>query len=93
MITIVIALLSLTLGLIGLTYLYVWLFNRTNSIFLMIVFHALINALPFLLPPVLGPWALAVGVFPWLVVLVLWLLTRPNFLRPPVAREALASLE
>ena len=92
-ITIVIALLSLTLGLIGLTYLYVWLFNRTHSIFLMIVFHALTNALPFLLPPALGPWALVVGVFPWLLVLVLWLLTRPNFLQPAAAREALASHE
>lgn len=92
-ITIAIALLSLTLGLIGLTYLYVWLFNRTHSIFLMIVFHALTNTLPFLLPPALGPWALVLDAFPWLVVLILWLLTRPNFLRPATARKALASLE
>ena len=49
-ITVVIALLSQTIGMIGLTYVYVWLFNRTCSIFLMIVFHALTNALPFLRP-------------------------------------------
>jgi hypothetical protein len=81
-ITIVIALLSLTLGLIGLTYLYVWLCNRTHSNFSMIVFRALTNAVPFLVPSALGPWALVVGAFPWLVVLILWLLKRPNFLRP-----------
>lgn len=80
-VTIVIALLSQTIGMIGLTYVYVWLFNRTRSIFLMIVFHALTNALPFLVPPALGAWALVVGVFPWIVVLVLWLLTRRDFLR------------
>jgi len=80
-VTIVIALLSQTIGMIGLTYLYVWLFNRTRSIFLMIVFHALTNALPFLAPAALGPWAIVVGVFPWLVVLILWLITRPDFLK------------
>ena len=71
---------------IGLTYVYVWLFNRTRSIFLMIVFHALTNALPFLVAPALGLWALVVGVFPWLVVLGLWLVTRRHFLRPEVGR-------
>ena len=78
-VTVVIALLSQTIGMIGLTYLYVWLFNRTRSIFLMIVFHALTNALPFLVPPALGPWAIVGGVFPWIVVLVLWLVTRRDF--------------
>ena len=79
-VTVVVALAVQTIGAIGLTYVYVWLFSRTRSIFLMIVFHALTNALPFLLPPALGLWALVVGVFPWLVVLVLWLVTRPEFL-------------
>jgi uncharacterized protein len=55
-VTVVIALLSQTIGMIGISYVYVWLFNRTRSIFLMIVFHALTNALPFLVPPALGPW-------------------------------------
>ena len=83
-VTVVIALLSQTLGMIALSYVYVWLFNRTRSIFLMIVFHALTNTLPFLVPPALGAWALVVGVFPWLVVLVLWLLTRRDFWHPQV---------
>jgi membrane protease YdiL (CAAX protease family) len=79
-ITVVIALLSQTIGIIGLTSVYVWLFNRTRSIFLMIVFHALTNALPFLVPPTLGPWAFVVGVLPWIVVLVLWLVTGSGLL-------------
>lgn len=85
-ITVVIALLSQTLGSIGLTYLYVWLFNRTRSIFLMIVFHALTNALPFLVPAAVGLWALVVGVFPWIVVLILWMVTRRDFLHSDVER-------
>jgi hypothetical protein len=64
-----IALLSQTIGVIGLTYVYAWLLNRTRSTFLMIVFHALTNALTFLLPPALGPWSLVVGIVPWIVVL------------------------
>jgi hypothetical protein len=63
------------------------LFNRTRSIFLMIVFHARSNTLPFLVPQALGPWALVVGAFPWLMVLILWLLTRPSFLRPATAQK------
>jgi hypothetical protein len=50
----------------------------------MIVFHALTNALPFHVPPTLGPWAFVVGVLPWIVVLVLWLVTRRNFLHSQV---------
>jgi uncharacterized protein len=90
-VTIVIALAIQTIGLIGLTYVYVWLFNRTRSLFLMIVFHALTNALHFLMPPALGPWALIVGVFPWLVVLVLWLVTRPDFLTVVRRRQPVTS--
>jgi uncharacterized protein len=70
-IAVVIGLLGQTLGVIGITYLYVWLFNRTHSIFLMIVFHALSNTLPFLVPSVQGAWVLVVGVFPWVIVFVL----------------------
>jgi uncharacterized protein len=70
-ITVVIGLLGQTMGVIGLTYIYVWLFNRTHSIFLMIVFHALTNTLPFLIPSVQGGWVLLVGIFPWVIVLVL----------------------
>jgi hypothetical protein len=50
----------------------------------MIVFHALTNALPFLVPPAPGPWTILVGVIPWIVVLVLWLVTRRDFLHSTV---------
>jgi hypothetical protein len=70
----VIGLIIQTIGVIGVTYVYVWLFNRTRSIFLMIVFHALSNTLPFLIPVIQGPLALLVGIFPWVIVLVLRLI-------------------
>lgn len=70
-IAVLVGLLGNTIGIIGMTYIYVWLFNRTNSIFLMIVFHALSNTLLFLVPPLQGVVVLLVGVFPWVVVFVL----------------------
>lgn len=77
-IAVLIGLISQTIGVIGVTYIYVWLFNRTASIFLMIVFHALTNTLPFLIPVIQGPLALLVGIFPWIVVLALRLLLGKN---------------
>lgn len=73
-ITVIVALLSQTIGVVGMTYLYVWLFNRTRSIFLMIVFHALTNTLPFLAAPPVGAFALVAGLVPWVVVLALRLI-------------------
>jgi len=70
-IAVIIGLLSQTIGVIAVTYIYVWLFNRTGSVFLMIVFHALTNTLPFLFPPIQGPLVLLVGIFPWVIVLAL----------------------
>ena len=73
-IAVLIGLISQTIGVIAVTYIYVWLFNRTRSIFLMIVFHALTNTLPFLIPAIQGPLALLVGIFPWVIVLALRLI-------------------
>ncbi len=73
-IAVLIGLISQTIGVIAVTYIYVWLFNRTASIFLMIVFHALANTLPFLIPAIQGSLALLVGIFPWVVVLALRLI-------------------
>jgi hypothetical protein len=70
-IAVLIGLLIQTIGMIAVTYIYVWLFNRTGSIFLMIMFHALSNTLPFLIPSIQGPLALLVGILPWVVVLAL----------------------
>lgn len=60
-----------TLNWIAMSYLYVWLFNRTRSVFLMIFFHALTMTLPLMAPGVVGIWSLVVSVFPWVVVLAL----------------------
>jgi membrane protease YdiL (CAAX protease family) len=70
-IAVIIGLLSQTLGVVGITYIYVWLFNRTLSLFLMMVFHALSNTFPLLVPSVQGGWVLFVGIFPWIIVFVL----------------------
>lgn len=73
-IAVIIGLISQTIGVIGVTYIYVWLFNRTGSIFLMIVFHALTNTLPFLFPAIQGSLVMLVGIFPWFIVLALRLI-------------------
>jgi uncharacterized protein len=70
-IAVVVGLVGQTMGVIGITYIYVWLFNRTRSIFLMIVFHALSNTLPLLVPAMQGALVLLTGLSPWIVVLVL----------------------
>lgn len=44
-ITIIMSLVGMTMSQIGITFIYVWLYNRTQSIFLMIVSHALSNTL------------------------------------------------
>ncbi len=60
------------LALVGMSYLYGWLFARTRSIFVMMVFHALTNALPLLIVGGGHPAAgLIAGVTPWLLVLAL----------------------
>lgn len=71
-ITILMSLAGQTMALIGIAFIYTWLYNQTRSIFLMMVFHALSNTLgmwlaSFLAEPqivtlliALMPWAIAV---------------------------------
>lgn len=68
----IINLAGFTMAIIGMTFIYVWLYNQTKSIFLMIVFHALSNLFnhwfsTFLVEPqtitifiALMPWAIVV---------------------------------
>ena len=77
-ITILMSLAGQTISLIGLSYIYVWLYNRTGSVFLSILFHALSNLFPtFLLSFLVAPQtvSLLIAAMPWLVVLILqkWL--------------------
>ena len=53
-ITLLVGLAIQTLSLIGMTYLYVWLYNRTQSVFLTVIFHALSNTFSFWLASFLG---------------------------------------
>jgi membrane protease YdiL (CAAX protease family) len=82
-ITVLVSLAGNIMSLVGITYIYVWLYNRTESVFLAIVFHALSNVVPFWLSSFLAEPAsagLAAGLVPWLVVLFLkWRLGRDQF--------------
>jgi len=73
-ITILTSLAGMTMSQIGISYLYVWLYNRTHSIFLMIVFHAFSNLFSLWLPTFLkNPQSatLLVALMPWLLVVIL----------------------
>lgn len=73
-ITIVLALAGQTMSLIGMAFIYAWLYNRTQSIFLMIVFHALSNIFNYWLPSFLvnpGAVGLLPALMPWVIVIFL----------------------
>lgn len=73
-ITLLLGLAGQTLSLIGMAYLYVWLYHQTGSIFLVIVFHALSNLFNTWLPSFLSnPQALGLfpALMPWVIVLLL----------------------
>ncbi|HNT77740.1 MAG TPA: CPBP family intramembrane metalloprotease [Anaerolineae bacterium] len=71
-ITLLMGLAGQTISLIGLTYLYVWLYNHTRSVWLMIVFHALSNTFGLLLAAGGQPFlTLLTAAMPWLVVFAL----------------------
>jgi hypothetical protein len=62
------------MSLIGLTFIYVWLYNKTQSVFLSIVFHALSNIFVFWLSSFLAaPQAagLAIALMPWAIVVLM----------------------
>jgi membrane protease YdiL (CAAX protease family) len=74
MIVILLQLAGNAIALIGLTYIYAWLYNNTGSVFLCIVFHALSNLFVFLLPSYLAApqmAGLAIALMPWVVVIFL----------------------
>ena len=61
------------MSIIGLTFIYVWLMNKTGSVFLAIVFHAMTNTFNYYLMTFLeSPQAatLAAALMPWLVVVI-----------------------
>lgn len=69
---VVLSLAGNTISLIGMTYLYAWMYNHTESVFLAILFHALNNVVPLVLLGGLHPsLGLALAVAPWVLVFVL----------------------
>ena len=74
LITVVLALAGQTMSLIGLTYIYIWLYNRTGSLLLVIMFHALSNLFNGWIPTFLiDPQMVGMlpALMPWVVVILL----------------------
>lgn len=70
--TILFALAGQTMSLIAMTYIYTWFNNRTQSLFLAVVFHALSNTLAAIPFGTISPnLTVLVALMPWVVVLVL----------------------
>ena len=71
-VAIVLSLAGLTIALIGMTHIYAWIMNHTDSVFLAIIFHAFNNLVPLTLvggmPPALST---AMSLVPWIIVFVL----------------------
>jgi hypothetical protein len=73
-VTILVQLAGLTISLIGMTFLYVWVYNYTQSVFLAILLHALTNIVPlFVLSFLADPQVLTMfsGIMPWVLVFAL----------------------
>lgn len=73
-ITILMSLAGNVMALIGITYLYVWMYNKTESVFLSIVFHAFSNGFVFWFSSYLAApqtAVLPIALMPWAVVLIL----------------------
>jgi len=69
---VIMALAGFTINIIGTTYLHVWFFNNTGSVFLAILFHAFNNLFPTILPLESAPQlAVLVGFMPWAIVFYL----------------------
>lgn len=69
-----VALLGQIMTLVGIAYLYTWLLNQTDSLFLLILFHAFSNVVPELALRTFAPHmlvSLLLGLSPWIVVILL----------------------
>ena len=70
--TLAMALAGQTMSLIGMTYIYAWLYNQTRSVFIAVLFHALSNFMPAVLLGGAAPGlTLMVAVMPWVAVVAL----------------------
>jgi membrane protease YdiL (CAAX protease family) len=73
-ITIIVSLVGQTMSLIGMTFLYVWVYSNTKSVFVVIILHALTNVIPlyilsfFEIPQ---GFSMILGFIPWVLVIFL----------------------
>lgn len=83
-ITIIVALAGQTMSLIGISFIFAWLYRQTQSVFLMIVFHALSNLFNTWLPSFLSnPQVVGIlpAMMPWVIVIFLFkMLGKDRFL-------------
>ena len=83
-ITIIVTLAGQTLSLIGISFIFAWLYRQTQSVFLMIVFHALSNLFNTWLPSFLSnPQVVGIlpAMMPWVIVIFLFkILGKDRFL-------------
>ena len=71
-VAVIMTLAGFTISIIGMTHLHVWFYNKTGSIFLAILFHALANLFPTLLSIESVPQlAIVAGFMPWAIVIYL----------------------
>ncbi len=71
-VTIAVALVGQILALVGMSYLYAWLYRNTGSLLLVMLFHALSNFLPaVLLFGVTPSLNILMAVIPWIIVFAL----------------------
>jgi membrane protease YdiL (CAAX protease family) len=70
--TIIMSLAGQTISLIGITYIYTWLYNSTQSVFLAILFHALGNVMTAVFSTdIQPPVGLMIAAMPWVIVFIL----------------------
>ena len=64
-----------TLSLIGQTYIYVWFYNNTKSVFLAVFFHGILNVITLIVATSMGGFnptiSLVMALMPWAVVIAL----------------------
>lgn len=85
-----------TVSLIGQTYIYVWLYNNTRSVFLAVLFHGLLNVTTLVAVASMEDFnpivSLTIALMPWAVVVVMErILGKDNFPgSPPAADKSIA---
>ena len=72
LITILVSLAGQTISLMGMSFIYTWLYNHTQSVLLTIVFHALSNTMSSIFAVSDNPmFGIMTAAMPWLVIMVL----------------------